>query len=101
MVANDKFDIYYTESSELLDNILRGVGWVGYHKLDSQGVIYEFYNKSFTNSADDFVNTLYQLIKNYYWLEEAYEAHSAETLIAETTYQLSELVNNVIETIEI
>ena len=101
MVACDKYDIYNTESSEFLDNILRGEGWVGYHKLDSKGVINEFYNRTFTESSDDFVDEVDRLIKNYYWREDAYKgSHSAKTLIQETIYQLAELVNNVVGTIE-
>jgi hypothetical protein len=100
MVASDKYDIYETESDNFLDNILRGEGWVGYHNLDTQGVINEFDNRTFTESPDDFVDELERLIKNYYWREDAYNKHSAETLIQETIYQLAELVNNVVGTMK-
>jgi hypothetical protein len=83
-----------------LDDLLRGICWVGYDRLEHSEVIEEFLSRPFAESPDNFVDTLNQLIKAHYWYGDAYPKHSAETLTLETIYQFAKLVNNVVGTME-
>ena len=100
MIAQDKYDIYESNSDEFLDDLLRGGNWVGYDRLEHSEVIEEFLGRTFCECPDDFIGTIESLILRYYWQEEAYKKDSPEVIINDTVYNFAKLVNNVVGTME-